>query len=314
MSDLVVQAEGLRKTYRRGLRSVVAVDGLDLQVPAGGVHGFLGRNGSGKTTTLRMLVGLTRPSAGSIRVLGRPVPQSLPEVSDRVGAVVDDPGFAPRLSGRRNLQLLGRTLGLSRTGVDEVIASVGLESRARSPYRSYSPGIRQRLAIAAALLKTPDLLILDEATSSMGPEGLHATRDLVRRLGESGVTVLMASHQLAEIQQLCHEVTIIDRGRVVATGPVDQLLGADVSRTRIGVADARGAEHVLRRAGHDVERDDEGLLVRGHRAPEELTRLLAERGHYVNQLTEVRPDLEAVFLRLTDRARQERAEDAEEGS
>jgi ABC-2 type transport system ATP-binding protein len=302
MAELVVETTGLRKTYRHGLRRTVAVDGLDLRVPAGGVHGFLGRSGSGKTSTLRMLLGLSRPSGGTVALFGQPVPARLPEVARRVGAVVDDPGFAPHLSGRRHLQLLGRSLGLSRTGVDEVLAQVGLESAARSSYGSYPLGVRQRLAIAAALLKTPDLLVLDEATHGLGPAGLRTVRDLLQRLGDSGVTVLMSSHHLSEVQQLCHSVSIIDRGRMVASGTVEELLGDRVSRTRVGVADLRGAEHALRSAGHDVVREEGVLVVEGHQHPEQLTRLLAERGHYVSELSEIRPDLESVFLRLTSRS------------
>lgn len=301
MSELVIETSGLRKSYRHGLRRRVAVDGLDLAVPAGGVHGFLGPNGSGKTTTMRMLLGLARPDKGVARVFGLKVPSQLPQVVDRVGAVIGSPGFSPHLSGRTNLQLVGRTLGLSRTGVDEVLHQVGLESRARSSYASYSPGMRQRLAIAAALLKTPDLLLLDEPTAGLGPAGGRTVRDLVRRLGDGGTTVLLSSHNLVEVQQLCHSVSIIDHGRLLASGRVDELLGERTSRTRVKVADLRGAQHVLRSAGRTVTRDGDSLLVEGHERPEEITRALAARGHYVAELSEVRPDLESVFLQLTGR-------------
>ncbi len=301
MSELVIETSGLRKSYRHGLRRTAAVDGLDLAVPAGGVHGFLGPNGSGKTTTMRLLLGLARPDKGVAKVFGLPVPRQLPQVVDRVGAVVGSPGFSPHLSGRRNLQLIGRTLGLSRTGVDEVLYQVGLESRARSSYSSYSPGMRQRLAIAAALLKTPDLLLLDEPTTGLGPAGSRTVRDLVRRLGDGGTTVLLSSHNLVEVQQLCHSVSIIDHGRLVASGPVSDLIGDRASRTRVRVHDLREAEHVLRSAGRTVTREQDSLLVEGHERPEEITRVLAARGHYVTELSEERPDLESFFLQITAR-------------
>ncbi|GAB3990539.1 ABC transporter ATP-binding protein [Nocardioides marmoraquaticus] len=302
MSDLVVETSGLRKVYRHGLRRTVALDGLDLQVPAGGVHGFLGPNGSGKTTTLRILLGLARPSGGSVRVLGAQVPRHLPQVVDRVSGVVDQAGFVPRLSGRKNLALVGRSLGVKKAAVDEVLHQVGLQDRARSSYASYSLGMRQRLAIAAALLKTPDLLLLDEATTGLGPAGTRSVRDLVRRLGDSGVTVLLSSHNLVEVQELCHSVSIVQRGRLVASGRVEDLLGEDTSRTRVVVADLRGAEHLLRGEGHTVTRADDHLLVEGHARPEAITQALARRGHYVSELTEARPDLETYFLRLTGRS------------
>jgi ABC-type multidrug transport system ATPase subunit len=153
MSDLVVETRGLRKVFRDRGHRVVAVDGLDLAVERGGVHGFLGPNGSGKTTTIRMLLGLARPDRGEVEVLGRPVPEELPDVLARVGAVVEQPHFSPDLSGRRNLQLLARVVGLPKSRVDEVIERVDLGNGARRRYRGYSFGMRQRLALAAALLK-----------------------------------------------------------------------------------------------------------------------------------------------------------------
>ncbi len=301
MSDLVIETSGLRKVYGSRRRRIVAVDGLDLRVPAGGVHGFLGPDGSGKTTTLKMLLGLARPTAGELRLFGLQVPAQLPQVIDRVGAVVEQPRFAPNFSGRKNLSLLARSIGVPKSAVTSAIEQVGLADRARDHYRSYSLGMTQRLAIAAALLKSPDLLILDEPTNGLDPAGIRAIRDLIRGLGESGVTVLLSSHVLAEVQQLCHSVSILGEGRLLATGTVEELLGEAVSRTRVEVADPQGAKHFLERAGYSVSRQADHLVVEGHEHPEQITRLLADRGIYVQELAAVRPTLESFFLRLTRR-------------
>lgn len=309
MSDLVIETSDLRKVYRSGVRRHAALDGLDLAVPMGGVHGFLGPDGSGKTTTLRLLLGLARPTSGTMRVLGVEVPQRLPEVLGRIGAVVGAPHFVPTLSGRRNLSLLARTVGTPRGAVEAALEQVGLERRDRTSYAAYSSGMRQRLAIASALLKDPDLLVLDEPTNGLDPAGIRSIRDLVRRLGESGVTVLLSSHVLAEVQQVCHSVSIVGEGRLLTSGPVQELLGQKVSRTRLTVADPRAAQHFLETAGHTVSRDGGALVVEGHEDPAQLTRLLAERGLFVSELTEVRPTLESFFLGLTGR-RPDRPEDA----
>jgi ABC-type multidrug transport system ATPase subunit len=299
MSDLVIETSGLHKVYRSGPRRVVAVDGLDLNVARGGVHGFLGPNGSGKTSTIKMLLGLTRPTKGEMRLFGIQVPGQLPQVIDRVGAVVEEPRFFPTFSGRKNLSLLARTIGVPRTSVDSALQQVGLTESARNDYRGYSSGMKQRLAIAAALLKDPDLLILDEPTNGLDPAGIRGIREVVRALGESGVTVLLSSHILAEVQQLCHSVSIVGDGRLLASGRVEDLLGQKVSRTRVGVADPRGAKHFLESAGYTVTSEADHLAVEGHEHPEQITRLLAEKGIFVREMTEIRPTLETFFLKLT---------------
>jgi ABC-2 type transport system ATP-binding protein len=299
MSDLVVETRGLRKTFRDGAHRITAVDGLDLAVERGGVHGFLGPNGSGKTTTIRMLLGLATPDAGEVQVLGQPLPGRLPEVIGRVGAVVENPQFTPDLSGRRNLQLLARTAGLPRQRADEVLEEVGLARRARGRYRRYSYGMKQRLGLAAALLKQPDLLILDEPMNGLDPAGINDVRELVVRLGQSGVTVLLSSHVLSEVQQVCSSVSIIADGSLLASGKVADLLGESTAQTRVGVSDTRRATSVLTAAGFSVTPDGDDLLVQGHDHPEEITRALAAYDLYVTELSAVRPDLESFFLVLT---------------
>lgn len=299
MSDLVVETRGLRKVYRDSGRKVVAVDSLDLAVERGGVHGFLGPNGSGKTTTIRLLLGLATPDSGSIRVLGQEYPTRIPAAMTKVGALLERGHFAPGLTGRRNLDLLARAAGLPRTRVDEVIEQVDLGEAARRKYRGYSLGVRRRLGLAAALLKNPELLILDEPSNGLDPAGIRDVRDTIPRLAESGVSVLLSSHILAEVQEVCGSVSIIDEGRLLASGKVDDLLGESVSRTRVGVADPERAASLLTAGGYQVRREQDFLLVEGHEHPEVITRLLAEAGLYVSELHAVRPTLESYFLKLT---------------
>jgi ABC-2 type transport system ATP-binding protein len=299
--NTVIETTGLRKEFRtRKGRHIVAVDDLDLAVPAGGVHGFLGPNGSGKTTTIRMLLGLARASSGEMRLFGEPVPQHLHRVMDRIGAVVEQPKFVPTFSGRKNLSLLARSIGVPASRVDAALALVGLTGRDKERYRGYSLGMKQRLAIAATLLKEPDLLILDEPTNGLDPAGIRDIRDMIRGLGESGVTVLLSSHILAEVQQVCQSVSIIGNGRLLASGEVDSLVGGRAGgTTRVVLDGADAAADRLREAGFGVSRDGETVLVEGVDDPADVTRLLAENGMYVREITRVRQDLESVFLQLT---------------
>jgi ABC-2 type transport system ATP-binding protein len=294
LSELVIEASGLRKEFRtrRGVR--VAVRDLDLAVSAGGVHGFLGPNGSGKTTTIRMLLGLARASAGSMRLFGQEVPRLLPSVIDRVGAVVESPKFSPNFSGRQNLLLLARSIDAPRSRVDAAVETVGLTGRDRDRYRSYSLGMKQRLAIAATLLKQPDLLILDEPTNGLDPAGIREIRETIRALGSSGVTVLLSSHILAEVQQVCTSATIIGNGTLLSSGRVDELVGASTAY-RVAAPDPHAARRVLTEAGFTV---NDGLLVDTER-PSDVTRALGSAGIWLSELTPVRRDLEAVFLELT---------------
>ena len=296
MTDLVIETSGLRKEFRsrRGVR--VAVQDLDLAVPAGGVHGFLGPNGSGKTTTIRMLLGLAAATSGSMRLFGEPVPHRLPAVIDRVGAVVESPKFSPHFSGRQNLTLLARTIDAPATRVDEVVETVGLSGRDRDRYKSYSLGMKQRLAIAATLLKSPELLILDEPTNGLDPAGIREIRDTIRELGEAGVTVLLSSHILAEVQQVCTSATIIGNGRMLASGRVEDLLGSSTSY-RVGVPHPEVARTALIAAGFALSAGPD-LQVETDR-PAAVTEALGAAGIWLTELTPLRPDLETVFLELT---------------
>jgi ABC-2 type transport system ATP-binding protein len=298
----VIEVAGLRKEYRGllGRRRTRAVDGLDLSVPEGGVFGFLGPNGSGKTTTIRCLLGLVRPSGGSTRLLGAERGQ-LASVAGRVGSMVETPQFFPNFSGRRNLELLARLDGIGRAQVDAALDLVGLGSRARSPFRTYSLGMKQRLGLAAALVKDPEVLILDEPANGLDPAGIKEIRELVRRLGAEGRTVFVSSHLLGEVQQMCDRVAILARGRLVTEGLVtDVLAHGRSSRLVVRAEPLDGALATLRAAQLSATVDGDHLLV--DLAPAEgarVTRVLADARIYVSELRPEEVDLETVFLELT---------------
>jgi len=298
----VIEVSGLHKSYgRRGKPAEKAVDGLDLVVDSGGVHGFLGPNGSGKTTTIRMLLGLVRADLGEMRLLGRPVPQALPDVIGHVGALVETPLFFPAFGGRLNLQLLADTAGVPSSRVEECLELVGLRDRADDRFKGYSLGMKQRLGIAAALLKRPRLLILDEPGNGLDPAGIREVRELVIELGRGGhTTVFLSSHQLTEVQQVCDHVSILARGRCVATGPVAQVLTrGGTADVRVRVPDLDLARQVLADAGLRVSTGDGVLLVHGVLDATDITRALADRQIYLSELSPVAADLESVFLELT---------------
>ncbi|HWC10179.1 MAG TPA: ATP-binding cassette domain-containing protein [Acidimicrobiales bacterium] len=297
----VIEVEGLRKEYRRRRRKVVALDGLDLSVPEGGVFGFLGPNGSGKTTTIRCLLGLARPTAGACRVLGANSPHDLPRVISTVGSLVETPGLFPNMSGRRNLALLGRIDGLGRSAVHDVLDRVGLAGRADDPVRGYSMGMRQRLGIAVALLKDPQLLVLDEPANGLDPAGIKEVRELLRSLGAEGRTVFVSSHLLSEVQQTCNRVAILARGRCLRSGLVSEVLSSGrVSGIVVRLPDLEKGANVLQEAGIGAVVD--GSVLRVDLPASEaatVTRVLAARELYLSELRPEEVSLETVFLALT---------------
>jgi ABC-2 type transport system ATP-binding protein len=300
----VIEVEGLRKVYRgRAGGRTRAVDELDLEVPEGGVFGFLGPNGSGKTTTIRCLLGLVRASAGTTRLLGAE-PPALAGVIRRVGSMVETPAFFPNFSGRRNLELHARIDGIGRRAVDRALDQVGLAPRARDPFRAYSLGMKQRLGLAAALVKDPDVLILDEPANGLDPSGIKEVRDLVRRLGEEGRTVFVSSHLLGEVQQMCDRVAILARGRLVTTGTVDEVLArGHRARLIVRIDDRAGASAALRSAGFEVGTDGDALEVTADAADgARVNRVLTDAGLYLSELRPAEVDLETVFLELTEAA------------
>jgi len=303
----VIEISGLCKTFHSLWREErTALDGFDMYVEKGQVHGFLGPNGSGKTTTLRTLLGLIRPNDGRMALLGREVPAALPDVAGSVGAIVESPQFFGNFSARDTLSLLADAGGVERSRVFNVLELVGLRDRAADKVKTYSLGMKQRLAVASALLKYPRLLILDEPANGLDPGGIREMRTLMRNLAESGMTVVLSSHILGEIQLICDSVTIISAGRRVATGDVADVLARHATssvRVRLeAVADLTSAAGALRDVGAHVVVEPDHLMVSGIAQPSAITRALAARGVYVSELAPVTVDLESVFLELTGTA------------
>ena len=297
-----IEIEGLRKSYRRFRHgSTVAVDGLDLEVPEGGVFGFLGPNGAGKTTTIRCLLGLVAAGAGRLRLLGADVPGALPSVISRVGSIVETPALFPRFSGRRNLTILARIDGIASSAIEASLERVGLAERADDLVRTYSLGMKQRLGIAAALLKDPALLVLDEPANGLDPAGIVEVRDLLRSLGAEGRTVFVSSHILSEVQHVADRVAIIARGRLVTAGPVREVLTARKGTgVLVRLRDPRRGIETLKASGFDATLTED--VVRVSVPPDDadhVSRALADAGLFPLELRPDEVDLETVFLELT---------------
>jgi ABC-2 type transport system ATP-binding protein len=298
----VIQIEGLHKRFRRLRKgSTVALAGLDLAVPEGGVFGFLGPNGAGKTTTIRCLLGLVAPGSGTVRLLGADVSRDLPGVIRKVGAIVEAPALFPRFTGRRNLQILGRIDGIGTRAVDAALERVKLAERGDDLVKTYSLGMKQRLAVAATLLKDPQLLILDEPANGLDPAGIVEVRELIRSLGAEGRTVFVSSHILSEIQQTADRVAILARGRLIKTGPVHEVLaGGGGEAVIVKLRDLQAGAAALASAGMGVTTAGDALRVAVSSADsEKVSRTLAESGLYVTELRPDEQDLETVFLELT---------------
>ncbi len=300
-----VEIRGLRKVYsRRRGEDVVAVQGLDLDLGRpGSVHGFLGPNGSGKTTTIRCLLGLIRPTEGAVRVFGADSRTDFHRVAGRIGAIVENPKMFPSFSARRNLNLLATMGGLPRTEVDRVLDIVGLRDRDGDSFKSYSLGMKQRLAIAAALLKNPDLLILDEPANGLDPAGIAEMRLLIGRIAAEGKAVVVSSHQLAEIEQVCDDVTIINQGHLIESGPLEHIKSFGGEDNVLVTIDERDAAVAVLQ--------EMGLPARPRSVPDELvveidvdrasdvTKVLSQRGLYLRGMRPNSVTLEEAFLNLT---------------
>lgn len=304
--DCAIVTRGLTKRFRGGR---VAVADLDLAVPRGSVFGFLGPNGAGKTTTIRMLLGLVTPTSGECEVLGESIPDGLPAVLPKVGALVEGPAFHPYLSGEANLLRLDaadptadpRT---ARERVGRALARVGLSAAARKRYRAYSLGMRQRLALAAALLGPRDLLILDEPTNGLDPQGTREVRALIREVAADGTTVFVSSHLLAEVEQMCSHIAVMRSGRLVAQGPIAEFRRAGgPPKITVETPDIATAAEVLRGLGLAGVQTAEGAPAvsadLGDVPAERICAELVTRGVAVRGLAVSRPSLEDVFVRLT---------------
>lgn len=278
----------------------MAVAGLDLVVPSGGVFGFLGPNGAGKTTTIRCLLGLVRPSSGRCRLLGADSHRELAGVVGRVGSMVEAPAFFPGMSGRKNLALLGGLEGIGRRAVNDALERVGLGDRGDHKVKTYSLGMKQRLGIAAALLKDPEVLILDEPANGLDPAGIKEVRELLRSLGGEGRTVFVSSHILSEVRQMCDHVAILARGACVASGSVEDVLHTEGGRLEVDVDDLAHARAILEQRGFAVAVAHDRILISGSVPdPSAITKVLAENGVFLRELRREEADLETVFLELT---------------
>ncbi|MFI8526648.1 ABC transporter ATP-binding protein [Promicromonospora sukumoe] len=303
---LAARTRGLRKVYR----GTVAVDGVDLDVPEGAVVGMLGPNGSGKTTTIRMLLGLVQPTAGEIELLGAPVPGAIDRVLPHVGALVESPGFHPFLSGRENLLrfaaaepfLSGRALrGRALDGaVSAALERVGLAGAARRKYRAYSLGMKQRLGLASALLVPRRLVVLDEPTNGLDPAGTQEIRRIIAELHAGGVTVLVSSHLLAEVEATCTHVVVLNEGVVVAQGALDDLLESGSPALLVSTPDGARAVDVLRDRRIPARLTPDGVRVDLATTPSAaVIEVLVGAGVGVDEARRERTGLEEVFARLT---------------
>jgi ABC-type multidrug transport system ATPase subunit len=302
VTEPAVESTGLTKRFGRHL----AVDGVDLAVPAGAVYGFLGPNGSGKTTTIRMLLGLIRPTAGTHRLFGNPMPAGAAAALPRVGALVEGPAFHPYLSGRDNLRRLDaadRTAdpGTADVRIVEALDRVGLGAAAQKRFRAYSLGMRQRLAIAAALLMPRDLLVLDEPTNGLDPQGTREVRSLVSALAAEGATVLLSTHLLAEVEQVCTHVGVMHRGKLVRQAPLAELRADAEPRARVLTDRPADAARVLAASGlTDVTTGTAQAAGQlGPVPPEKVVAALVHDGVPVRGFAVEAPSLEDVFVGLT---------------
>ncbi len=300
-----VEAHGLTKRFGAN----VAVNDVELEVPRGSAFGYLGPNGAGKTTLIRTLLGLTKADAGSMRLLGYDVPKQRAEALARVGAIVDEPRFHGHLTGVQNLRLLAAARGGGAMDrIDASLHRVGLTERATDRVKSYSMGMRQRLGLAACLIGEPQLLILDEPMNGLDPAGMQDMRQMIRALVDEGRTVMLSSHLLDEVERTCDAVAIVDQGKVIRHGPIDELIRGAHLVVAIACSDPAAAARTLGATSlaREIDVTEDGLRVTlndGSTREQiaELNRRLVEAGTSVYHLEEVRASLESWFLSVTSR-------------
>lgn len=287
-----IRVNGLHKRYGR----THALRGLDFEIPSGQLTGFLGPNGAGKTTTFRAILGLTNPDQGDIEILGLPVPAGLPQIVKRIGVIVEEPGLVKSLNGRTNLAVAADTLGFGHDRIEELLEFVGLTADAHRKAGDYSKGMRQRLALAAAMLGDPEMLILDEPLDGLDPAGQHAFRARLKELATQGKSVVVSSHDLTDIEALADYVVVINDGLLVTEGPLETMLGD--GNTRVRTSDDARAAKTLVAAGFEARTDDAGLIVSSSEGAA-IVEALAGAGIYPDEVRPERSTLENVFLGLT---------------
>jgi ABC-2 type transport system ATP-binding protein len=300
--SLAISSEGLTKRFRGQL----AVDHIDLAVPRGAVYGFLGPNGSGKTTTIRMLLGLAYPTSGTAQLLGVPMPEGTVSVLSRVGSLVEGPAFYPYLSGWDNLaryDAADRSASSKSAAarIGQALERVGLTAAAKKRYRNYSLGMKQRLAIAAGLLRPRELIILDEPTNGLDPQGTREVRALVRQIAAEGITVFVSSHLLAEVEQVCSHVGVMRVGKLVFQGSLSELRRTGAARITVRTADVAVAAKVFGKLGlaDTAQGADELTAELGDAEPELICAELVHAGVGVRGLAVESPSLEDLFVGLT---------------
>ncbi|CAN5233139.1 ABC transporter ATP-binding protein [soil metagenome] len=302
---LAIETHGLTKKFGKQ----TAVDNIDLAVPRGSVFGFLGPNGSGKTTTIRVLLGLASATSGEVSVLGRSLPRMLPEILPRVGALIEGPGFYPFLSGAANLSRLDSAdrfvpSSTRRARVDAALDRVGLSHAADKKVKAYSLGMKQRLGIANALLAPRELIVLDEPTNGLDPQGTREVRNLVRSLTAEGTTVFVSSHLLAEIEHMCTHAAVMSAGALVAQGSLDELRLAGQTRVRVVTPDVEAALRVFLSLGLDPDHPEfaDGIVsapLVDDRQPESIVAALVADRVRVRGFTVEQATLEDLFVALT---------------
>jgi ABC-type multidrug transport system ATPase subunit len=302
LTTQAVRSVGLTRRFGKQ----IAVDTVDLSVPRGAIYGFLGPNGSGKTTTIRMLLGLLAADAGQIEVLGESMPRAANTVLPRVGALIEGPAFHPYISGQQNLRRLDESdatanPATSKDRIADALARVGLTAAAGKKYRNYSLGMKQRLGLAAALLKPRELLILDEPTNGLDPQGTREVRKLVRDLAADGTTVLVSSHLLSEIEQVATHVGMMLGGRLVRQGTLAEVLADGAPRVVVTTPDVQQARTTLERLGLPAHSADSETLTAllGTTAAEDVTAALVTDGVRLRGFAVERPDLEDLFVSIT---------------
>ena len=297
-----IQTFDLTKRYgTRAVKSVLAVDRVSFVVEQGQVFGFLGPNGSGKTTTIGMLVGTIKPTGGGFNLFGASGPEGLMAARSRVGATLETPNFYPYMSGRDNLRIAAGVKGVGRPRIEECLELVGLSARAKHRFKTYSLGMKQRLALAATMLSDPELIILDEPANGLDPQGIREIREIIRTLADRGKTIFLSSHLLAEVERTCSHVAIIRNGRIVTSGAVAEVVGggsavllrAEDTDALAGAMEAYPDASSMRRTGEGVI----AALESGDLAS--VTRYLAGHGIYLSHLAPYRPSLEEVFIDIT---------------
>lgn len=302
----IIETHNLTKRFRK----ILAVDNISFHVESGQVYGFLGPNGSGKTTTIGMILGITTPSSGDFSLFGGNTPRALFLARKRIGATLEQPNFYPYLTGHENLRVVAGIKGRDKTAIETALDTVDMTDRANKEFKTFSLGMKQRLALAAAILGDPELLILDEPTNGLDPEGMVEIRELIIKLAGMGKTIFLASHLLTEVERVCSHVAIIKNGRLLKYGTVEEVTsGAPTYSMRAGDLDGLYTAVNGYSEARNVKRQPDAVILElDNNDPASLNRYLVEQGIYISELTELERSLEEAFIELTGNSESETEE------